>query len=307
MRDHEPELATMKNELSGAGIVCLRDEPLSRHTTLGVGGRCDLLVQPVEAEQMARVYRLANELSLPTRVLGAGSNLLVDEQGVRGVVVHTARMNHFKIGDSGQVHADAGVHFPTLVKASVNAGLRGLEAGVGIPGSLGGVVTMNAGTYDFSIGPMVDSVRVVSTDRLTPVDRELERGRFEFRYRESSFGSEWSLASAEIQLEADEVAAIKQDMARHTAYRKQTQPVGVRSAGCIFKNPEGDSAGRLIDELSLKGLSVGSAKVSTAHANFIVHDGTASASDVLRLIDEIRERVFRRTEIVLEHEVMVWN
>ena len=269
-----------------------------------VGGPAEILVQPSTVDEMVLALDRARELELPVKVLGAGSNLLIDDAGVRGVVLHTMLLKNVAFGDDGRVEAGAGAHFPTLVKAAASRGLRGIEGGVGIPGSVGGVLTMNAGAYAFSIGPMVEEVIVVSPSRgrLT-----LGRGQIEFRYRSSSFGEDLVVAHARLRLESAEPEAIKRDMDEHMRYRKETQPVGVKSAGCIFKNPDGESAGRLLDRLGLKGFAVGGARISEVHANFIVHDGTARSSDVAALIEAVREKVLEKTSISLEQEVMLWN
>lgn len=312
LRDEtDQRIDEMAGELAKAGIPFRRKAPLARLTTIGVGGPADLLVRPGTAKAMATTLALVRELELPSKVLGAGSNLLVSDAGVRGVVVHTGAMKEMEIREDGRVEAGAGCHFPTLVRALVARGLRGLEGGVGIPGSLGGVVTMNAGTYQFSIGPLLEKVTVASAEGA----RDLKRGVFEFRYRSSTFseglgsgfGDVLAVAGAEMVLEQDDPRSVKEDMNSQMRYRKETQPVGVKSAGCIFKNPDGDSAGRLIDSLGLKGFQLGGARVSDVHANFIVHDGSASAADVAALIDAVRERVLQETAIDLEQEVMAWN
>ena len=196
------------------------------------------------------------------------------------------------------------MHFPTLVRKTAARGLRGLEAGVGIPGSLGGVLTMNAGAYQFSIGPLVEEVVAVSPARGTLT---LSRDEIDFRYRASSFGKDLIVARARLRLAEDDAKVVRADMDRHMRFRKETQPVGVKSAGCIFKNPDGGSAGQILDELGLKGFHVGAARISDVHANFIVHDGSARASDVLALVETIRERVREAMSIELEPEVMTWN
>jgi UDP-N-acetylmuramate dehydrogenase len=294
----------MARELGNAGIRILRNEPLARYTTMGLGGPADLLACPASAEEMAKVLALARSADLPARILGAGSNLLVDDAGVRGLVIWTGALDSVSFPEAGIVEAGAGVHFPALVRQTAARGLRGLEAGVGIPGSLGGILTMNAGAYQFSIGPMVREVEAVSRDRGRMV---LEGHQIDFRYRASSFGSDLLVARARLALALDDPSAIKRDMNEHMRFRKETQPVGVKSAGCIFKNPEGESAGRLIDRSGLKGFRVGGARVSEVHANFIVHEGRARTADVLALIDAVKERVLRQTSIVLETEVMTWT
>ncbi len=291
-------------ELERAGVAFGREVALSRYTTLGLGGPAEFLARPRAADEIHTLLKLAEAHELPVKVLGAGSNLIVSDAGVRGVVLHTAALDFVRFDDGGIVHAGAGCHFPGLVRQCATRGLRGIEAGVGIPGSLGGVLTMNAGAYQFSIGPLVDEVIVVSASRGQGV---MPRDAIDFRYRASSFGGGLIVAGARLALTLDEPAAIRADMDERMRFRKQTQPVGVKSAGCIFKNPEGASAGQLLEELGLKGFSVGGARVSDVHANFIVHSGDADTADVLGLIDAVRERVLRTTEIELEQEVMTWS
>jgi UDP-N-acetylmuramate dehydrogenase len=294
----------LASELRAAGIDFRLDEPLARFTTMGLGGPADILVRPASAAEMVKLLALAREAELPVRVIGAGSNLLVDDAGVRGVVIATGALDEVHFAAEGMVEAGAGVHFPALVRQTASRGLRGLEAGVGIPGSLGGIITMNAGAYQFSIGPLVREVEAVSPDNGRVV---LQGKEIAFRYRASSFGANLIVAGATISLTPDDPLAIKREMNEHMRFRKETQPVGVKSAGCIFKNPAGDSAGRLIDRAGLKGFRVGGARVSEVHANFIVHEGGATTGDVLALIDAVREKVLGETSILLETEVMTWT
>ena len=294
----------LARELREAGIDFLLDEPLSRYTTMGLGGPADVLARPTSVAEMVKLLALARAADLPVRVLGAGSNLLIDDAGVRGVVIATAALSQVHFPAEGIVEAGAGVHFPALVRQAAARGLRGLQAGVGIPGSLGGILTMNAGAYQFSIGPLVREVEAVA-----PVKGRvlLHENEIDFRYRASSFGANLVVARAKLSLTPDDPLAIKRDMNEHMRFRKETQPVGVKSAGCIFKNPAGDSAGRLIDRAGLKGFSVGGARVSEVHANFIVHEGRAKTRDVIALIEAVRERVLEKTSSLLETEVMTWS
>jgi UDP-N-acetylmuramate dehydrogenase len=296
--------SSIARDLRDARIDFRLDEPLSRHTTMGLGGPADVLARPTSVGDLAKVFELSRAADLPVRILGAGSNLLIDDAGVRGMVIATGTLEEVHFSGGAMVEAGAGVHFPALVRQTAARGLRGLEAGVGIPGSLGGILTMNAGAYQFSIGPMVREVEAVSPGK----GRVVLRGdQIDFRYRSSSFGESLVVAKVKLELTPDDALAIKRDMNQHMRFRKETQPVGVKSAGCIFKNPEGDSAGRLIDRAGLKGFSVGGARVSEVHANFIVHEGKARTKDVLALIDAIRERVLRETSVLLETEVMTWS
>jgi UDP-N-acetylmuramate dehydrogenase len=289
--------------LQHAGVPFLREEPLSKHTTIGVGGPAEILARPASVSDLVCVLDVAKDNALPIRILGAGSNLLVSERGVRGIVIHTKALDNVRF-DGREVTVGAGVHFPTLVRQTAARGLRGLEAGVGIPGSVGGVLTMNAGAYDFSIGRSLASVTAASPNKGL---LELGRDEIDFRYRSSSFGPGLIVVAAKLLLELDDPDTIKREIEGFMKHRKETQPVGVKSAGCIFKNPQGDSAGRLLDELGLKGFRIGGARISEVHANFIVHDGTATAADVAALIDAVRARVREAVSVELEQEVMAWN
>ncbi len=304
MNDTNDTTHTIARELEARGIACFREEKLARYTTIRIGGPAELLVRPRTAEELRAVIDLAHSEDVALRVLGAGSNVLVSDKGVRGIVVHTRSLDEIRFEDGGVVQAGAGVHFPTLVRKVTAKGLRGLEAGVGIPGSLGGVLTMNAGAYQFSIGPLVDEVLAISPSR-GPF--HLRGDAIDFRYRASSFGEDLIVAHVRLVLAADDPRAVRADMDQHMRFRKETQPVGVKSSGCIFKNPEGGSAGKLLDELGLKGFRLGEARISEVHANFIVHDGAARASEILDLIDVVRTRVRKETSIELEPEIMTWN
>jgi UDP-N-acetylmuramate dehydrogenase len=299
----EHQVAQLAAAFDDAGVRFRREEPLARYTTVGLGGPAELLAFPASTEEMLAAVRLANELGVPSRVLGGGSNLLVSDAGVRGVVLHTGALKIVRFGNGGEVEAEAGAHFPGLVRAAVSRGLRGLEGGVGIPGSMGGVLAMNAGAFDFSVGNWVEDVTVVS-----PLGEKLllPRGRIDFRYRTSSLGDDFVVAACRMKLAEDDPRAIRTDMDKQMTVRRSSQPVGVKSAGCIFKNPSGDSAGRLIDSLGMKGFCVGGARVSEVHANFIVHDGKATTLDVLTLIEQIKEKVLRETSIELVEEVRQW-
>ena len=299
--------SSLARELRKTGIEFRLDEPLARYTTMGLGGPADLLAHPATVADMVKLIALARSADLPVRVLGAGSNLLIDDAGVRGVVIATGALEEIHFPGDGIVEAGAGVHFPALVRQTAARGLRGLESGVGIPGSLGGILTMNAGAYQFSIGPLVREVEAVSSEKGDKGRVVLREKEIDFRYRASSFGANLIVARVRLSLTPDDPLAIKRDMNEHMRFRKQTQPVGVKSAGCIFKNPAGDSAGRLIDRAGLKGFSVGTARVSEVHANFIVHEGRARTRDVLALIEAVREKVREETSILLETEVMTWG
>jgi UDP-N-acetylmuramate dehydrogenase len=267
------------------------DEPLGPYTTMKVGGPADYFVEPRSAEELADAFRAARECELPVRILGSGANLLVRDAGVRGVVVRLTHLNR-RVG----LHVEAGYNFSKLVKETAAEGLGGLECLAGIPAHVGGAIRMNAGGRH---GETASAVRYV--DVLTPGGelRRLTREQVGFRYRGTSLGDAVVLAAGFELPPADGIWDRYNDV---LSQKKNSQPLGTHNAGCMFKNPPGGQAGRIIDECGLKGLRVGNAHVSERHANFIENDGGATAADVLALVDRIRARA----PVPLELEVLVW-
>jgi UDP-N-acetylmuramate dehydrogenase len=267
------------------------EEPLAPFTTMKVGGPADYFVEPRSPEDLASVFRAASDCGLPVRILGSGANLLIRDEGVRGVVVRFTHLNRRK-----GLHVEAGYNFARLVKETAAEGLGGLECLAGIPAQVGGAIRMNAGGRHGETAAAVDYV-----DVMTPAGelRRLTREQVGFRYRGTSLGDAVVLAAGFYLLPADGVRERYEDV---LAQKKTSQPLGTHNAGCMFKNPPGGQAGRIIDECGLKGLRVGNAHVSEKHANFIENDGGATAADVLRLVDLIRARA----PVPLELEVLVW-
>jgi UDP-N-acetylmuramate dehydrogenase len=272
-------------------VPCRSGHPLAPYTTLKVGGPADFLVEPRDEEQAAAVLAAARDCDLPVRILGSGANLLVRDEGVRGVVLRLTHLNRRR-----GLHVQAGYNFARLVKETAAEGLGGLEGLAGIPASVGGAVRMNAGGRHGETGDAVAYVDVM--DRHGGL-RRLTREQVGFRYRGTGLGDAVVLAAGFALLPREGVQAAFDAV---MAAKKESQPFGAFSAGCMFKNPPGGSAGRIIDECGLKGLRVGGASVSERHANFIVNDGGATAGDVLRLADLVRSRV----PVPLELEVLVW-
>jgi UDP-N-acetylmuramate dehydrogenase len=267
------------------------DEPLAPHTTLKVGGPADFFVEPRDEEQLAAAFRAARECDVPVRFLGSGANLLVRDEGVRGAVL---RLTHFRRRDG--LHVQAGYNLARLVKETVAEGLAGLECLAGVPASVGGAVRMNAGGRH---GETAAAVRYV--DVMTPAGdlRRLARDEVGFRYRSTRLDGAIVLAAG-FALAPDD--GVRDRYESILADKKRAQPLGSPNAGCMFKNPPGGHAGRIIDACGLKGERVGNAHVSRKHANFIVNDGGATASDILGLVDAIQ----RRVPAPLELEVLVW-
>lgn len=283
-------VATIESGLREKGLLVRSEEPLWPHTTMKIGGPAEWFVEPRSIEELAAVV----ETGAPLRVLGSGANLLVRDAGIRGGVVRLNRMNR-RHGD----YVEAGANLPTLVKETVAEGLGGLEGLAGIPASVGGAVAMNAGGRHGEIGAVVRSVDVLEGGAV----RRLAREEIGFRYRGTALG-ERIVLGAELVLAPDPLAVEKYD--EILAAKKATQPIGCHNSGCMFRNPTGMHAGRLIDESGLKGKRVGGAHVSRRHANFIVNDGGATADDVLRLVDHVRDTVRRKFGIDLELEIVVW-
>jgi UDP-N-acetylmuramate dehydrogenase len=277
------------------------DEPMARHTTLRIGGPVDAWVEPSTIAAMQRVRALCATQHWPCRAVGAGSNLLVRDGGIRGVLVSTERLRDLAF-DGERVRVGAGVATGKLLSEATRRGLGGVEFLGGVPGSVGGGLIMNAGTY---LGEFKDvTTRVRSIDeRGALVEREA--ALCGFVYRGSAIPAGEVVVEGELLLRPRERVAIEADVRALRDRRRAREPHGVANAGSIFKNPEGDYAGRLIEACGLKGRRAGDAEVSPAHANWIVNLGQARAADVLALIDVCRAAVREKFGRDLELEVKV--
>jgi UDP-N-acetylmuramate dehydrogenase len=279
------------------------DVPLSPLTWFKLGGRARHLYRPEDETQLARLVGRAYGDGVLTRVLGGGANLLIRDDGVDGVVIRLDQPTFRKVEFHGErVTAAGGADLMRLTLESVRRGLAGLECMAGIPGTVGGAIRMNAGGKFGAIGAVVSSVRLLTPAGALETLRAEELG---FGYRRSQVG-QGIVLSADLQLRQDDPERVLARYEEIWAYKKASQPLSANSAGCIFKNPPGDSAGKLIDRAGLKGQSVGGASVSREHANFIVTHEGATAADVLELVERIRRTVRRRFGIELELEIDVW-
>ena len=298
--ERESSLAAedLRHRLRGA--VKLR-EPMSRHTTFHIGGPADLFVQPRDADDLAAVMRFAREKGLPVKVIGNGSNLLVSDTGVRGLVVRLApAFREVKWLEEG-VEAGAGVTLQRLVKESVAAGLSGLESTVGIPGTLGGALATNAGTDTGSIGDLVEKA-VVLDERGELCEWTCDQ--FAYRYRHSNLrAASATVIWARLQLRPAPGEEIRAKIKRLRAKRAARQPLGAWSAGSVFKNPRGVAAGKVLDRAGAKGMRVGNAEVSRSHANFFINRGRATAAQMLELHERTHALALRRYGIDLELEI----
>ena len=289
----------------------LPDADLGPLTWYGVGGRVEVLARPESPEALAELVRRCHETQTPLRVLGSGANLLVvgDVPGVVAMLDHDAFRTVTYHDDGRGVTAGAGVNLMKLVLATARRGLSGLEIVAGIPASVGGAVRMNAGGAFGDIASAVRGVTVV--DERGELQRR-DRAELGFGYRRSDLGGQ-IVTDVTFALTPDEPADLMKRVKEIFFYKKSSQPMADRSAGCAFKNPPPDpetdcvrSAGKLIDEAGLKGHRVGGARVSDRHANFVVADRSATAEDILRVIEGVERGVRDKHGVALEREVVVW-
>jgi UDP-N-acetylmuramate dehydrogenase len=274
--------------------------PLKDYTSFHIGGPADVLVEPADVDDVVRLVRQAREQKLPVFVVG-GTNLLIRDQGIRGVVVSLAKLRGIREEPGAVLYAEGGVGMPTLIGYAIRRSLAGLEWAAGIPGTVAGCVVMNAGTR---LGEMKDAVKAVRI--VTPAGEVIERsaGDIEFGYRRATLPA-GIVVGVWLQLKPGVRSDIEKVVKDYLRYRRDTQPLTLPSAGCVFKNPPNDSAGRLVESAGLKGARVGDAQVSEKHANFIVNRGNASAKDVLALIQKVRGQVARKTGVKLDLELKV--
>jgi UDP-N-acetylmuramate dehydrogenase len=287
-----------------------RNEPLSGHTSFRIGGPADLLVLPADRDDLIAVLKEVNKQGLPYFVLGGGTNLLVRDGGFRGAAISLQRMKAVRIereyrsigGSFAVVLAEAGASLAALLSFAVDEGFTGLEFSAGIPGTVGGAIRMNAGTAAGETGDVVESVSL-----LTPDGELVTKGRDEmgFGYRTSSIPEGHLVIEVRFVLRRDEKARIKARVKLLSEARKHRQPLGQPNAGSMFKNPQEESAGKLIEEAKLKGKRVGDAQVSDKHANFIVNLGKARARDVLQLMEIVKQTVVEVHGVRLEPEITI--
>ena len=283
------------------GLELRRDEPMARHTTFKVGGPATLMALPGTEEELLAAVRTALEEGITPLFVGNGSNLLVDDAGLDALVVKTApRVSRVEVREN-TLRAGAGISLAQLASEAADHGLTGLEFAHGIPGSLGGAVVMNAGAYGGELCQVISQVRALDSRGQV---RELAGDACDFSYRHSRFSAGgWLILSATVELASGDPAAIRGRMEELMARRKAKQPLEYPSAGSTFKRPEGHFAAALIEGCGLKGLTVGGAQVSEKHAGFVINIGSATCRDILDLMDQVRERVFRETGVELEPEV----
>ncbi len=295
-------LEALERSLVAMGLRPVRDERLSQHTTFRIGGPADLWVAVAEPERLVEAVGEAEEMGVPVTLLGGGSNVLVSDRGIRGLVVQfRSPLGRPEVGEEGTVLVPCGVPLAGLARWAVRRGLGGLEWAVGIPGTVGGAVLGNAGAYGGCTADILEQVEVLERGGR----RWVERAGAGLGYRTSR----WKAASvrpvllrAKLKLEPTPAEVLQDRAERYQAERRARQP-REPSAGSVFRNPEGLAAGRLIEEAGLKGFRIGGAMVSPLHANYIVNLGGASAQEVWTLVEHIQEVVWRASGIHLEPEI----
>ena len=279
----------------------LTSEPMSRHTTWRIGGPADLFVQPQDRDDLLVALRMLRQAKLPWQVIGKGSNLLVGDGGIRGAVIYTGSLDQLDFTTAPLITAEGGLRLMTLVREASRLGLGGLEQLAGIPGTLGGAVAMNAGAGEQDLG------RLVRTVVLSGVDGEEQwtAEQLRFAYRSTNLPPGRVVVAVQLKLVNAETELLREEIKQRLLQRRRSQGVGRPNAGSVFKNPPGEQAWKLIDRAGMRGAVVGGARVSERHSNFIVNGGSARAADVLTLMEQIQDRVFRQSGISLEPEVRI--
>ncbi len=279
------------------------DEPMSKHTTFRIGGPAQIFVTPHTVEEIGKVVAACNICQVPFFILGRGSNLLVSDAGIEGVIVEFGENFSEYTIDGTTVKAQAGASLAKLGNAAEKASLTGFEFAAGIPGSLGGAVMMNAGAYGGEMKNVVDRVWLMDKEGNL---LEKSGAEMDFRYRHSIVEDEgYIVLEAALTLQKGDIKDIHTRMEELAQARRSKQPLEFPSAGSTFKRPEGYFAGKLIMDAGLRGYSVGGAQVSEKHCGFVINKGGATAADVMQLIEEVRSRVYEQFHVELEPEVKI--
>ena len=301
MRIEDAKIVAALQEL---GVQLKPGTSLAEITSLGIGGTTDLL-RIEKHEAIPDLLNLLDSHGVPHKFLGGGSNLLVGDGELPWVVLQLVSPEPDIVLEGNFAQVDAAADLGRTVTFCAKNDLGGMEGLIGVPGTIGGALRMNAGAYGMQIGSYVRQVKLyrAAARRL----ETLEGDQISFEYRHTSFAPDDMMLAVKLELPSKPYREILKGIRICNEKRRASQPLGQKSAGCIFKNPPGASAGRMIDDLGLKGLNVGDARVSDRHANFFVNAGKASAKDMLALIADVRERVEKSFGVILEYEVVVWN
>jgi UDP-N-acetylmuramate dehydrogenase len=280
------------------------DEPLAMYNWFQLGGNAQWFAEPGDVDELAALIRAAGEEKLPLRIIGRGSNILIRDEGVSGLVIALSSPSFRNIEiDGKRITAGGGARLGRVVTSAVHAGLAGIEELVAVPGTIGGALYGNAGTHGSDIGQWTVGVTVMNDNgKISHRTKE----EMAFGYRQSSLKDDLVILEATLELTEEDPQELSRRMQKQWIIRKAKQPMGHQCAGCVFKNPSGMHAGELIDRAGLKGTRIGGAVISSRHANFIIAEPECTAADVLRLIEFVREQIEDRMEVELELEIEVW-
>lgn len=278
----------------------LKEEAMMKHTSYGIGGPAQAYIIPKDENDLSQILKFANQYKISTYFVGSGSNLLVSDKGINGIVITLGKaINDFRI-NGAEIYAESGVMLGKVVKECIKNNLSGLESLIGVPGTLGGALVMNAGAFGGEISNYLKKVTVMTMEGNK---KNYKPGEIEFSYRHSTFSSEEIVISANFELIQSDAKTVAEKKSLASGGRKATQPLKFRSAGSVFKNPDEGAAGYFIDQAGLKGTKAGDAEISNHHANFFVNHGEAKASDIVKLIRLARKTVKKKFGVMLELEV----
>lgn len=283
------------------------EEPLCNHTSFKVGGKADVLFYPINENSLTSALRMAKEKEVPVFLLGNGSNLLIRDGGIHGLVISLKKMKgEIELKPYNRktymVTSPAGISIPKLVRYTINLSLQGIETLIGVPGSLGGVLKMNAGAEGTEIGDVVHSVKMIN---MRGEIKMVLKDEIRFYYRRTEFSEEGIIISATLVLKKAKKDELLFKVKNLLERRNASQPIAQWGAGSVFKNPPGHYAGQLIELIGMKGCTIGDAEMSPKHANFIINKGKATAADIEELIKQAQKKVLAKTGIKLESEIII--
>ena len=291
----------MKQEIKKItkGII-LFDEPMSKHTSYGIGGPARAYITPKNKEDLVSILKFSKDNNIPSYFIGSGSNLLVSDEGIDGIVITLGKsFNKLEI-NKNNVFAETGVMLGRMVKECAKRNLSGIESLIGVPGTLGGALIMNAGAFGGEISNYLEYVSVIT---MSGDEKKYQQKDIKFNYRNSSFSDNEILINANFKFLFSDQKTVSKNKLKASGGRKSSQPLRFRSAGSVFKNPSEGAAGYFIDKAGLKGTKSGDAEISSVHANFFVNHGRATAKDVIRLINIARKKVYKEFGVMLELEI----
>jgi len=291
----------IKSGLDKLRIEYVSDFPMSRFTWLRVGGKANYAIYPYSIQQLTELISFLTKMGYPWIVLGEGSNTIILDEGIEKAVIITKKMKAIEIKDSGEIVAEAGANMGTIMNKTVRKGFAGFEFAAGIPGTIGGGVFMNAGANDSEVKDVIKKVWLLIDGK----EQVLSRRELNFEYRKSNLAEGAVVMKVLIKLDRGDRKLSESKVKDYLDKRNKTQPIKMSNTGSIFKNPDSIAAGKLIEELGLKGYEIGGAQISELHGNFIVNRGSAKASEVLKLIDVAKENAYKLRGIILEPEVRI--